>query len=147
VTRWGIQLPKQWLQNRKLREWADMTGRRTSVLVVEDELLICKLITEVLCESGFAVHAVADAEEALRYLESGADIDVLFTDIDLPGGMDGSMLARQARVQRPELPVIYCSGRYSPSALAPPVPRSIFLRKPYSPAELCRLLVRLTITH
>jgi CheY-like chemotaxis protein len=124
-----------------------MTGRRTSVLVVEDELLICKLITEVLCESGFAVHAVADAEEALRYLESGADIDVLFTDIDLPGGMDGSMLARQARVQRPELPVIYCSGRYSPSALAPPVPRSIFLRKPYSPAELCRLLVRLTVTH
>jgi CheY-like chemotaxis protein len=147
VTRWGIRLPKEWLQNRKLREWADMTGRRTSVLVVEDELLICKLITEVLCESGFAVHAVADAEEALRYLESGADIDVLFTDIDLPGGMDGSMLARQARVQRPELPVIYCSGRYSPSALAPPVPRSIFLRKPYSPAELCRLLVRLTVTH
>jgi CheY-like chemotaxis protein len=124
-----------------------MTARRTSILVVEDELLICKLIAEVLCESGFAVHAVAEGQEALRYLESGADVDLLFTDIDLPGSMDGSMLARQARAQRPELPVVYCSGRYSPSALAPPVPRSVFLRKPYNPAELCRLLTRLTTTH
>ena len=101
-------------------------------------------LRQVLSESGFAVHAVADGEEALRYLESGADVDVLFTDINLLGRMDGSMLARQARAQRPELPIVYCSGRYSPSALAPPVPRSIFVKKPYSPADLCRLLERLT---
>ncbi len=123
-----------------------MLARRTSVLVVEDEILISKLIAEVLCESGFAVHAVADGEEALRYLESGADVDVLFTDINLLGRMDGSMLARQVRAQRPELPIVYCSGRYSPSALAPPVPRSMFVRKPYDPADLCRLLTRLTAT-
>ena len=123
-----------------------MPARRTSVLVVEDEILISKLIAEVLCESGFAVHAVADGEEALRYLESGADVDVLFTDINLLGRMDGSMLARQVRAQRPELPIVYCSGRYSPSALAPPVPRSMFVRKPYDPADLCRLLTRLTAT-
>jgi CheY-like chemotaxis protein len=123
-----------------------MLARRTSVLVVEDEILISKLIAEVLCESGFAVHAVADGEEALRYLESGADVDVLFTDINLLGRMDGSMLARQVRAQRPELPIVYCSGRYSPSALAPPVPRSMFVRKPYDPADLCRLLERLTAT-
>ena len=121
-----------------------MAARRTSVLVVEDEILISNLIAEVLGESGFAVHAVAEAEEALRYLESGADVDVLFTDINLFGRMDGSTLAQQVRAQRPELPIVYCSGRYSPSALAPPVPRSIFVRKPYSPAELCRLLERLT---
>ena len=121
-----------------------MPARRTSVLVVEDEILICKLISEVLCESGFAVHAVEDGEEALRYLASGADVDVLFTDINLLGRMDGSMLAKEVRAQRPELPIVYCSGRYSPSALAPPVPRSIFVRKPYSPADLCRLLERLT---
>jgi len=71
---------------------------------------------------------------------------VLFTDINLLGSMDGSMLARQVRAQRPELPIVYCSGRYSPSALAPPVPRSMFVRKPYDPADLCRLLTRLTAT-
>jgi CheY-like chemotaxis protein len=120
-----------------------MTARRTSVLVVEDEILISNLIAEVLDESGFAVHAVADGEQALRYLESGADVDILFTDINLLGPMDGSMLARAARAQRPELPIVYCSGRYSPSALAPPVPRSIFVTKPYSPDALCRLLERL----
>jgi CheY-like chemotaxis protein len=90
------------------------------------------------------VHAVAAGEDALRYLESGADVDVLFTDINLTGRMDGSTLARKARAQRPELPIVYCSGRYSPSALAPPVPRSIFIKKPYSPEDLCCLLERLT---
>ena len=62
-----------------------MPTRRTSVLVVEDEVLISRLIAEVLSENGFAVHAVAAAEEALRYLEVGADVDVLFTDINLAG--------------------------------------------------------------
>jgi CheY-like chemotaxis protein len=123
-----------------------MAGRRTSVLVVEDELLISTLVAEVLGENGFAVHAVAEGEAALRYLESGADVDILFTDINLVGSVDGSMLARQVRAQRPEMPIVYCSGRYSPSALAPPVPRSVFVRKPYDPAELCRLLARLTAT-
>ena len=63
----------------------DMTTRRTSVLVVEDEVLISNLDRRSLERSGFAVHAVADGEEALRYLESGADVDVLFTDINLRG--------------------------------------------------------------
>ena len=121
-----------------------MLARRTSVLLVEDEILISNLIAQVLCESGFAVHAVAEAEAALRYIESGGEVDVLFTDINLFGAMDGSTLAQQVRAQRPELPIVYCSGRYSPSALAPPVPRSVFVRKPYSPTDLCRLLARLT---
>ena len=121
-----------------------MPDRRNSVLVVEDEALISDLISEVLSDNGFAVHAVPDGEGALRYLESGAEVDVLFTDINLLGEMDGSQLARHARARRPEMPVVYCSGRYSPSALAPPVPRSVFVRKPYSPEELCRLIERLT---
>ncbi len=101
-------------------------------------------MTEALWEHGFAVHAVADAESALRYLESGFAVDVLFTDINLAGAMDGSTLAEHVREQRPELPVVYCSGRHSPSALRPPVPRSVFVRKPYDPYDLCTLLQRLT---
>jgi CheY-like chemotaxis protein len=121
-----------------------MQTRRTSVLVVEDEILISELITAALNEHGFQVHAVTAAEDALRYLESGAEVDVLFTDINLLGRMDGSELAQQARAKRPELPIVYCSGRYSPSALAPPVSRSMFIKKPYSPEDLCRLLERMT---
>jgi CheY-like chemotaxis protein len=121
-----------------------MAERHTSVLVVEDEPLISNLIAEVLGENGFAVHAVAAGEEALRYLESGAEVDVLFTDINLVGPMDGSLLARQVRERRPEIPVIYCSGYFSSAAVMPLVPRSLFLKKPYDPVDLCRLLTRLT---
>ena len=121
-----------------------MQARRANILVVEDELLVSKLIAEVLCDRGFDVHAVADAEEALRYLDSGPSVDALFTDIDLGGEMDGSMLAQRVRQKRPELPIVYCSGRFSPSALSQPVPRSIFVHKPYNPADLCKLLERLT---
>jgi CheY-like chemotaxis protein len=123
-----------------------MSNRRTNVLMVEDEPLITELITEVLSENGFAVHAVADGETALRYLEDGPEVDVLFTDINLEGHMDGSTLAKQVRDRRPDLPIVYCSGRYSPSALAPMMSRSIFLKKPYNPADLCTLLTRLTST-
>ena len=118
--------------------------RRPNVLLVEDESLISELMTEVLCENGFAVHAVTNAETALSYLDSGPEVDVLFTDINLEGRMDGSVLARKARERRPDLPIVYCSGRYSVSAIAPLMSRSIFLKKPYDPAELCTLLTRLT---
>ncbi len=121
-----------------------MAARRANVLMVEDELLISGLISEVLTENGFAVHAVADGETALKYLDNGPEVDVLFTDINLLGHMDGSMLAKQARERRPDLPIVYCSGCCSPSALAPLMPRSIFLRKPYDPHDLCKLLTRLT---
>jgi CheY-like chemotaxis protein len=123
-----------------------MADRRTNVLVVEDEVLISELVSEVLCENGFAVHAVADGESALRYLDSGPEVDVLFTDINLYGRMDGSTLAKHVRARRPDMPIVYCSGRYSPSALAPLMPRSIFLKKPYDPSDLCLLLARLTST-
>jgi two-component system, response regulator PdtaR len=123
-----------------------MSNRRTSVLMVEDEFLISEMMTEVLSENGFAVHAVPDAESALDYLDSGPEVDVLFTDINLLGPMDGSTLAKHVRARRPDLPIVYCSGRYSPSALSPLMPRSIFLRKPYDPSDLCTLLARLTST-
>jgi DNA-binding NtrC family response regulator len=87
--------------------------------MVEDEVLIRNPIAEVLCDNGFDVHAVPDAESALRYIDSGTDVDVLFTDINLLGSMDGATLAKQVRERRPEMPIVYCSGRYSPSALSP----------------------------
>ena len=112
--RWALQSPGRW-GNRNLRGYGDMPARLTSVLVVEDEILISQLVAEVLCENGFAVHAVEDGEEALRYLKSGAAVDVLFTDIHLVGRMDGSMLAREARAQRPN-----CRSSIVPGAIRLP---------------------------
>ena len=123
-----------------------MPTRRTNVLIVEDEVLISELVSEVLSENGFDVHAVTNGEMALSYLESGPEVDVLFTDINLEGRMDGSMLAKEVRERRPDLPIVYCSGRYSPSAMTPLMSRSIFLKKPYNLADLCTLLNRLTGT-
>ncbi|HEX5507990.1 MAG TPA: response regulator [Pseudolabrys sp.] len=123
----------------------DQANKATSVLVVEDEALISEFIVEELTAHGFEVYAAQDAAKALNFLNDGTHVDILLTDIDLPGEMDGSQLAERARGMRPELPIVYASGRYSPSALAPLVPRSVFLRKPYDPDDLCRLIDRLTL--
>jgi len=108
--------------------------------------MISDLVAAALGARGFDVHAVPDAEAALRYLESGSEVDVLFTDINLAGDMDGSTLAEVARQKRPDLPIVYCSGRYVPADLGQPVPRSMFVRKPYDPWALCTLIERLTST-
>jgi len=115
-----------------------------SVLVVEDEVLISNLVADVLSASGFLVYEVTTADEALEYIDSGAAIDVLFTDIHLPGGMNGAELATRARQMRPEMPIVYASGSYKLSEIAPLVPRSLFMAKPYNPNDVCALLTRLT---
>jgi CheY-like chemotaxis protein len=108
------------------------------VLIVEDEFLICEWVAEALGERGFAVHTVSNARDALRHLAS-APVDVLFTDINLPGGMDGAALARRARDMMPELGVVYASARRMPDAQER-VPGSIFVPKPYVPTLVGRLL-------
>lgn len=115
-----------------------------SVLLVEDEVMISNLVANCLSESGFRVHEVATADEALRYIKSGASVDALFTDILLPGGMNGAELAERARELRPEMPIVYASGRYKLSEISPLVPRSLFVAKPYDANDICALLTRLT---
>jgi CheY-like chemotaxis protein len=115
-----------------------------SVLLVEDEVMISNLVADCLSESGFRVHEVVTADEALRFIKSGANVDVLFTDINLPGGMNGAELAERVRELRPEMPIVYVSGRYTVSEISPLVPRSLFVAKPYDPNDICALLTRLT---
>lgn len=115
-----------------------------SVLLVEDEVLISHLMAEWLSEFGFKVHEAASADEALRYIDSGGAVDVMFTDVNLPGKMDGAELAQQARERRPDLPIVYASGRFRSSDIGGLVSRSIFVPKPYNPEDVCTLLSRLT---
>lgn len=116
--------------------------REPAVLLVEDEPLLGELMTEALIDQGFEVHAAPDANDALRYLLSGAEVDILFTDIDLGDGMDGVALAQLAREMRPKLPIVYTSGRRSPDQIAV-VPGAAFLPKPYSLHDVGATLGRL----
>jgi DNA-binding response OmpR family regulator len=117
-----------------------------TVLLVEDEVLIGHLVADWLGEHGFAVHEVADADAALRYIDDGGAADVMFTDINLPGSMNGTELAVKVRERRPELPIIFTSGRYSHLGCDRLVPRSVFVTKPYDPDDICALLRRLSAT-
>ncbi len=114
-------------------------ANKIRVLVVEDEFFIAEWVAESLSDLGFAVEVVSNARDALRYLVS-ASVDVLFTDINLPGGMDGATLARQARQLSPELPVIYASARVATLEPEARVGGAVFVRKPYEPEMVGRLI-------
>jgi CheY-like chemotaxis protein len=124
----------------------DRRETRARVLLVEDEPLISELVCEAFEEQGFEVQAVHNAGDALQRLASGPPVDVLFTDVNLPGGMDGAALARRARELRPDLPVLYTSGRRAVIEQMNPVEGSMFVPKPYDPFSIGRLLDYLVAT-
>jgi CheY-like chemotaxis protein len=80
------------------------------ILLVEDEMLVRELAFEDLTEAGFDVTPARDGDEALRRLETDGPFDLLFTDIRMPGQIDGWELARRARAADPRLRVIYATG-------------------------------------
>ncbi len=113
---------------------------RFRVLLVDDEFLLADMLTEVLSEHGFEVYAVANAKDALRHLICGSPCDILLTDINLAGSIDGTTLARLARELRPDLPVVYASGSYSRLEQLDAVAGAIFVPKPYNAERLCEML-------
>ena len=116
--------------------------KEPAVLLVEDEPLLGELMTEALIDQGYEVHTAPDARDALRHLLSGADVDIMFTDIDLGSGMDGAALAKLARELRPQLPIVSTSGRRSLGDIAA-VPGAAFLSKPYSIDTVRKTLAQL----
>jgi CheY-like chemotaxis protein len=119
----------------------DASVQPRRVLVVENEAIIRDLIVDVLIEDGFEVHAVANARDALSHLAAQWPVDVLFTDIELEGDVDGERLAMLARKMLPELAVVYTSGSVD---RIEQVPDSVFVPKPYEPAKICTLLTKVT---
>lgn len=108
---------------------------------MEDEALLLEMTKDDLEDLGFTVICAANADEALRVLETGTPVSALFTDIRMPGPYDGWELARRARDLRPGLPVLYASGF---SGEGPqPVAGSVFLHKPYRLSEVEEALGRL----
>ncbi|MFZ1882612.1 MAG: response regulator [Rhodoplanes sp.] len=115
-----------------------------TVLVVEDEPFILDMVSEELTGEGFSVLGAESGEAALSIIESGRMVDVLFTDIRLPGELDGWRLAATVRQAMPELPVIYTSGHAIEQGAA--VPGSVFLKKPYRPSAITETIRTLSPT-
>ena len=118
-------------------------SRRPVVLIVEDEFLLRMDAVDMIAGAGFEVVEAADADKAIEILEARRDITVVFTDIQMPGSMDGLKLARAIRSRWPPIEIIATSGHaHVGEADLPEGGR--FLRKPYSPFQVAGMLRELT---
>ena len=94
----------------------EAAGDGEVVLVIDDEPTIRMLVAEVLAENGYAVIEAPDGPAGLKVLESNARIDLLITDVGLPGGLNGRQVADAARVTRPDLRILFITG-YAENAI------------------------------
>lgn len=108
----------------------DIVNSRIAVLVVEDEVLLRFDIVDYLVERGFQVHEAANADDAIAILETVPDIRLLFTDIDMPGSMDGLRLSAAVRDRWPPVKIIVTSGHQTVTASDLPS-GARFFSKPY----------------
>jgi CheY-like chemotaxis protein len=116
--------------------------RRPTVLIVEDEVLIRESLANHFGDAGFQVLQAETGERACSLLRTAKNrIDWLFTDIRLPGEIDGWRLAEEFRRAHPFRPVVYATAFRE--EWPQEVPGSIFLRKPYLPAQVVAAFRRL----
>jgi two-component system, response regulator PdtaR len=116
---------------------------RPVVLIVEDELLIRMDAIEMIEAAGFEPLEAANADEAINILRSRSDIHVVFTDIQMPGSMDGVKLAHFVRDRWPPIKIIATSGHIRLAGYELPN-GGRFLQKPYSASAVARHLRELT---
>jgi CheY-like chemotaxis protein len=109
------------------------------VLVVEDEVLLRMHAVSLLQEAGFDTLEAGSADEAITLLETRNDIRIVFTDINLPGSMDGLRLAHAIRHRWPPIELLLTSGQTRVGDEDMP-DRGLFLGKPYDGGELVRTL-------
>jgi CheY-like chemotaxis protein len=114
--------------------WGDST-KIPVVLVVEDEQLVRLSVVKTIEDAGFDAIEAADADEAIRILESRKDIRLVFTDVHMPGSMDGLKLAQAVRNRWPPIKIIVTSGREQ--ITEQDLPKGVrFFAKPYSPLQI-----------
>ena len=110
--------------------------RRPAVLVVEDEILVRLTVADYLRGAGYAVAEAANATEALTVFASGEPVDVIFTDVEMPGTMDGLMLARWVYENHPGIQVLVTSGKGDAAVSSGFIPDDAFFSKPYALEEV-----------
>ena len=84
--------------------------QRKTLLIVEDEPLVLMMLVDFLEETGYRVFEARDAKGALQFIDGVEPIDLMLTDIGLPGGTNGRQLADMARKLRPHLPIVFATG-------------------------------------
>ena len=99
-----------------------------TVLIVEDEILILEVIQTELEDAGYDVVVANNADDAIAVLEARADIHLVFTDIDMPGSMDGLKLAACVRDRWPPVHIIITTGKARPLDIPA---NALFIPKPY----------------
>jgi CheY-like chemotaxis protein len=109
------------------------------VLVVDDEVFARLLAVQIFLDQGFVVLEATDAEEALEVLDRNDDVSLLFTDISMPGDMDGLALIDHVRVEHPQIHCIATSGRIDPRSAAV-AEATRFLPKPYTAFTLMQAI-------
>lgn len=107
---------------------AEAEPKPKCVLVVDDEVLIRMLVADELRQAGLRVVEARSGDDALAYLKSGCSVDLVFSDVQMPGLVDGVRLAQEIRTRYPHLPVILGSGNHKPPDLAG---ARHFVQKPY----------------
>ena len=105
--------------------------RRRIVLVVEDEILIRTAVADHLRDAGYIVVEAASASEAIGVFQSGEPVDIVFSDIQMPGPKDGLALARWVVEHHPEVPVLLTSGNSNSLIAADFISKDAFFSKPY----------------
>ncbi|WP_210340421.1 response regulator [Bradyrhizobium sp. CCBAU 51753] len=106
--------------------------------MVEDEVFIRLDIADALRTSGLTVVEAASADDAATYVDAGEPLDALFTDVQLPGALNGLSLARRVLVRHPNVSIVVTSGNdmFRKEALG----LGTFVPKPYEPLRIVRLI-------
>jgi len=143
-TTFKIYLPRADRQQDAASATAAVTpsnGKET-ILVVEDDSIVRGSVTTQLKSLGYSVVTATNAAEALALIEDGVGFDLMFTDLIMPGGMNGNQLAKEAAKRRPLLKVLFTSG-YTENAVVHHGrldPGVLLLAKPYRKSDLARMV-------
>lgn len=118
---------------------SDSTGSPANVLVVEDEMVLRMRAVDIVEDAGFSAVEAVNADQAISILEARSDISLLFTDIQMPGSMDGLKLAHAVHDRWPAIKIILVSGQVNPSEAERPAD-SRFFGKPLGVEEMAAQL-------
>jgi two-component system, response regulator PdtaR len=119
---------------------------RPVILIVEEEFLIRMHAVQMITEAGYDVVEAKNADDAIMILETRRDIRVVFTDLQIPGSMDGVKLAHAVRHRWPPIHIVATSA-YDASLKDELPAGSVFLLKPYTEREIVGTLHALTASH
>jgi len=117
----------------------ELKGQKAIVLVVEDESLLRANAVEMIESAGFQVVEACNADEAIEILEGNTDVRIVFTDVDMPGSMDGMKLAHAVRGRWPPIKIVVTSGHFKVRDEDLPA-GGVFFGKPYVASEVVRTL-------